>query len=202
MRAGTLSKITAFAIFLLLYSSPAPAQELEPVTIPSGKDAIERGKTVFTSACQMCHGLKFYRGPEAKAGIEPLMDAKTAEANFGAAPPDLSLMAAARGKGTEGAQYIYHLLTTYYTDEKGTVKNRAFAKETQTDGMIAMPPPFPPDDPQLKEKARDVAAFLLYVSEPTAQERRGIGLFAIPFMIILTGVLYLLNRLTWTGIKK
>lgn len=188
-------------IFLILLALAIPAFAEEDAGIQLTPEAVERGKALFTQYCMACHGLKFYRGEDAKAGLPPAMDPLAAEAAFGVAPPDLSLMASARGRGEEGAAYIYRLLTSYYTAD-GQIRNKAFAEETKTDGAIAMPPPIPIDDPALKEKARDISAFLLKVSDPSAEERRGLGAWVMAYMFILTGVLYLLNRYTWKEVKK
>lgn len=188
-------------IFLILLTLATPSFAEEDAGIKLTPEAIERGRALYTQHCVACHGLKYYRGEDAKTGILPAMDAQAAEAAFGVAPPDLSLMASARGRGIEGAEYIYRLLTSYYT-EGGQIRNKAFAEETKTDGAIAMPPPIPMDDPALKEKARDISAFLLKVSDPTAEERRGLGPWVMAYMFLLTAVLYLLNKYTWKEVKK
>lgn len=166
-----------------------------------GRDAASRGRAVFMEACNSCHGLKYLR-EGAALGLRPVMDPASAKEAFGVEPPDLSLMASARGKEKSGARYIQRLLTTYYTDENGQVRNRAFAEETQGDGTIAMPQPISPDDPDLEKKAHDVAVFLLHVSVPEAEERRSTGIYVLIYMVILTVMLYALNKTTWKGVKK
>lgn len=191
-------RIMLLALALL---SAAPSFAKEDVRITPTPEAVERGRALYDQYCLACHGLKYYRGMDAKAGLIPAMDSQSAEAAFVVAPPDLSLMAAARGRGDEGAEYIYRLLTTYYTAD-GQVRNRAFAEETQSDGAIAMPPPIPLDDPALSEKAADISAFLLEVSDPTGEEREALGPWVIAYMAVLTAVLYALNRYTWKEVKK
>ena len=183
-------------LLLLLALGPVQAFAEEGVKIKLTPEGIERGSALFTQYCSGCHGLKFYKG-----GVQPAIDAQAAEAAFGVAPPDLSLMASARGRGDEGAEYIYRLLTSYYIVD-GQTRNKAFAEETKTDGAIAMPPPIPIDDPALREKAADISAFLLSVSDPTAEERLSIGPWVLSYMALLTAILYLLNRYTWKGVKK
>lgn len=166
-----------------------------------GGEAASRGKAVFMEACNSCHGLKYLR-EGASSGLRPLMDPGAAKEAFGVEPPDLSLMASARGRGKTGARYIQRLLTTYYTDEDGRVKNRAFGEETQGDGTIAMPQPLNPNDPDFDKKTHDVAVFLLHVASPEAQERRSIGAYVLIYMAVLTALLYALNKATWKEIKK
>jgi len=189
-------------LLIVLAIAPSYAFSKESVNINLTPESIERGRGLFTQYCSACHGLKYLRSTGASKGLSPAMDPASAEAVFGVVPPDLSLMAAARGRGAEGGEYIFHLLTSYYTDKDGQIKNRAFAEETKTDGAIAMPPPIPMDDPALNEKAADISAFLLEVADPTAGERLKIGPWVIAYMVLLTMVLYLLNRLTWKAVKK
>lgn len=188
--------LTAAALLL------TPAAYAQEARLEINTATVERGRDLFASNCNACHGLKYYRDREHREGWAPLMDAKSAEETFGTVPPDLSLMASARGKGRDGALYIHELLTGYYTDRDGKVKNRAFAKETETEGVTAMPQPIPGDDPELDEKARDVAAFLYTVSEPSETERRSLGKYVMGYMVVMTALLFTINRLTWKRVKK
>jgi ubiquinol-cytochrome c reductase cytochrome c1 subunit len=193
-------KSVLLAIIAVLVSTVALAAGGPSIDMSSS--AIERGQNVFVSNCNACHGLKYYRDRDHMSGYAPLMDAATAEMSFGAAPPDLSLITSARGKSTHGAEYVYEFLTSYYTDADGRVKNRAFAEETQTEGVTAMPQPFSADDPELEEKAHDVAAFLYTVSDPSEPERHSLGKYVLVYMVIMTALLYALNKLTWKKVNK
>jgi cytochrome c1 len=65
-----------------------------------------------------------------------------------------------------------------------------------------MPPAFAPTDPEIERKAKDIAAFLNYVADPSAAERKRLGRYVLVYMVILTGLLYALNRKVWKGVKK
>lgn len=191
-----MGKLILFIILMLMpFGAFASDQPEVSRKLDLSPEAIERGKAAFMAHCMACHGVKY-------AGIQPAMDAAAAEVSFGVAPPDLSLITSARGKGTEGAVYIYRLLTTYYLDEKGQVKNLAFKEETQGDGTIAMPQPIASDDPQLQEKAMDIAAYLHRTADPYEVGRVRIGKYVIAYMVILTAFLFALNRITWKDVKK
>lgn len=195
--------IISFITLLLPLSARADyAGELLTTKIELSPGAIERGEEVFMTTCRLCHGLEFWRGMENPEGIKPLMDPQAAKAAFPIEPPDLSVIAKARGRRLNGALYIYQLLTTYYEAEDGTFKNMAYGSWNKTDGTITMPPPFSPDDPELETKARDVSAFLYHVAEPTASERKRLGRYVLVYMVILTGLLYAINRRVWKGIDK
>lgn len=189
-------------MFVILYPFQALAEfQRERVAFDMGPEAYSRGMGLYMQHCAACHGLKYFRGPDAQEGIPPGLDPESAQTAFGVVPPDLTLMASARGKGLKGAEYIYDLLTTYYIAD-GEIRNRAFAEETQTEGAIAMPPPIPMDDPGLPEKARDIAAFLYLVSEPSLEDRSSLGPWVLGFMALITAVLYVLNRYTWKEQKR
>jgi len=193
---------------LLMLSLPAWASEWElpSITLDLSRGAIKRGEEVYKTSCKLCHSLKYL-------GHSAITPAEAMKASLGKEPPDLSLMAKARGRGDKGAEYIYQLLMTYYIDKDGKIKNRAFGRYAHTDGTIAMPQPLAyTPDPQNEEerkalqeadeKARDVSAFLMYAAEPTAEERKHLGRYVMGYMVVLTIFLYILNRQTWKGVKK
>jgi len=101
--------------------------------------ALQRGAKLFVNYCLNCHSAAYMRfnrlrdiglteaqikenllfttekvGEVMKASI----DANQAKAWFGAAPPDLTVIARSRaGAGYSGADYLYTYLRTYYQDD-------------------------------------------------------------------------------------
>lgn len=150
-----------------------------------GQEAVKRGEEIFKTVCNGCHGLKYL-------GLKAQMSPDIAKTAFGKEPPDLSLLAKARGKRDEGVRYIYALLTSYNDTPE---KNSVFPN-------IAMPPVLSKDDPQFEQKAKDVSAFLFYAAEPTAIERKRLGKYVLAYMVLLTVLLYALNRKIWKHITK
>ncbi len=182
-----MKKIVAVVALTLIpiYAMAAERGPIPDVKIDVSDEAIKRGEEVYKKACKVCHSMKYL-------GYKASIPAEAARKSFGKVPPDLSLMAKARGKDDEGAKYIYALLTSYVnTPEKNTVFPN-----------IAMPPPLSKADPEFEQKARDVAAFLLYAAEPTAKERERLGRYVLAYMVVLTALLYALNRKVWRGVKK
>jgi cytochrome c1 len=182
-----LNKLFLIAVTVLLFPSVLCAREwMAPTTGPDpGNRAIDRGKEVFQTSCQACHSLK-YLGYAAKMSVQ---DAQRA---FGISPPDLNLITKARGNGGKGAAYLYALLTGYNDSPE---KNSVFPN-------IAMPSPFPGDDSEASRKAKDVSIFLEYAAEPTAGGRTDLGRYVLGYMVILTALLYALNRKTWKGMMR
>jgi ubiquinol-cytochrome c reductase cytochrome b/c1 subunit len=143
-------------------------------------------------------------------------------ANGGAAPPDLSLMAKARGyeRGfpqfifdaftqfqEKGPNYIHALLTGFensppegFTLPEGSTYNKYFPGHA-----MKMPNPLADDQvtyddgtPQkVDQYAKDVSAFLMWAAEPKLEERKRIGLQVMIFMIILAGLLYFTKKAVW-----
>nr|WP_250810793.1 cytochrome c1 [Neorhizobium tomejilense] len=142
-----------------------------------------------------------------------------AAANNGAAPPDMSLIAKARGvtRGFPqfvidiftqyqegGPDYIHSLLTGYQQPPAGvevapgTHYNPYFASAA----ALAMAPPLSADQvtyddgaPQTVDQyAKDVSAFLMWAAEPHLEDRKRTGFMVMIFLVIFTGLIYLTKK--------
>jgi ubiquinol-cytochrome c reductase cytochrome c1 subunit len=149
-----------------------------------------------------------------------------AAANNGAAPPDMSLLAKARGVergfptfifdiftqyAEGGPDYIHSLITGYgeeppagMTIPEGTYYNPYFIAGKS----LAMAPPLSDgqvtyDDgaPQTVDQyARDAAAFLMWAAEPHLVERKTIGFRVMVFMLLFAGLVYVTKRKIWAAV--
>ena len=148
-----------------------------------------------------------------------------AAANGGAAPPDLSVIAKARGVSRGllwatvdfftayqegGPDYIHALLTGFQdpppgiTVPEGTYYNPYYRAAVS----LKMPPPLSADQvtysdgtPQTVDQyATDVSAFLMWAAEPHLGERKRIGFMVGIFLIIFTGLMYLTKKRVWSGV--
>ena len=157
----------------------------------------------------------------------PFPNAQAAAAsNGGAAPPDFSLIAKARGVergfptfifdiftqyAESGPDYIHSLLTGYneqppagMTIPEGTHYNPYFISGVS----LAMPPPLSDgqvtyDDgaPQTVDQyARDVSAFLMWAAEPHLEDRKKTGFRVLIFLILFGGLVYLTKRRIWADV--
>lgn len=142
-----------------------------------------------------------------------------AAANNGAAPPDFSLIAKARGitRGFPqfvidiftqyqegGPDYIYSLLTGYQDPPEGvdvaegTHYNPYFANSA----TLAMASPLSDDQvtyddgsPQTVDQySHDVSAFLMWAAEPHLEARKRMGFMVMVFLAIFTGLIYLTKK--------
>lgn len=148
-----------------------------------------------------------------------------AEANGGKAPPDLSLMAKARGIHMEfpwwvfnyftayqeaGADYIYNLLTSYEEAPEGVEVAPGLSYNEYFPGhFIAMAPPLSDGIVSYSDEAtpetveqysRDVAAFLQWTADPHMVSRKSTGFVVILFLIGLSILMYLVKRRIWRDV--
>jgi ubiquinol-cytochrome c reductase cytochrome c1 subunit len=136
-------------------------------------------------------------------------------ANNNALPPDLSLMPKAR---EGGAAYIFSILTGYQNEPAELLKQFPDAKTPPNlhynpyfaNLNIAMPPPLKggevtfadgsPND--LQHEAQDVAAFLVWASEPNLGSRHAAGLAVTVFLLVASILAYLAYRQIWHDAKR
>ena len=127
-------------------------------------------------------------------------------ANNGAYPPDLSLIVKARAGG---ADYLHALLTGYREAPEGvTVPEGMNYNEYFGGNMIAMVNPLAEDGVEysdgtkatVQQQAEDVTAFLAWAAEPELEERKRMGVKVILFLLLLTGLLYVVKRRIWADV--
>jgi len=133
-------------------------------------------------------------------------DVAARSANNGALPPDQSSLVNARDGGPD---YIYAVLTGYTTPPKGFVLGDGMNYNAAFSGnQIAMPQPL--TDGQvtytdgtkatLDQEARDVTTFLTWASNPEMEQRKRMGVHVVLFLVLLTGVVYIVKRKVWADV--
>ena len=211
--------------------------------------SVQRGARNFTSYCLGCHSLKYERwsrlgadlkipdqllaqdlvppGAKTTDYITSRMPPADAEAWFGKAPPDLSLMVRARGR-----DYIYQFLTTFYVDptrqtgannlrlpatampdvlsELEGLKGAEFksvshqgAEAAASEQVFEHFEQLAPGRMSLAEYdgfVRDTVNFLDYVSEPTQVERRQLGVWVVLFLLVFSWFAWLVKREYWKDV--
>ena len=142
-------------------------------------------------------------------------------ANGGALPPDMSVLAKARGfeRGfpwfifdaftqyqEDGPDYIHALLNGYTDPPKGfTLPPGAQYNKYFPGHAIRMPKPL--SDGQVEytdgtpatvdQYGRDISAFLMWAAEPTLDARKRLGFQVFVFLIVLTVLLYFTKKRVW-----
>ncbi|WP_367119241.1 cytochrome c1 [Methylocystis sp.] len=141
-------------------------------------------------------------------------------------PPDMSVLAKARGYSRgfplflfdalpgfsyqeHGVDYIVSLMEGY-EDPPPDVKlpEGQFYDPYMPGRRIGMPPPLSAgvvtyDDgaPQtIDQYAKDVTAFMMWVAEPHLESRKRVGLGVIAFLLVFVGLLYYTKRKIWTDV--
>ncbi|AKH20899.1 cytochrome c1 [Sedimenticola thiotaurini] len=211
----------------------------------SDQASLQRGAKYFVNYCLSCHSAKFQRynrlardlgltDEEVKANLmfttdrigdtmNIAMNPINAEAWFGTPPPDLSLIARARG-----VDYIYTYLRGFYVDESRPfgVNNVVFpdvgmphvmwelqgmqkAVFEEVDGQKVIKELVPVEGaagkgsmtPEEFDGAmRDLTAFLSYVAEPVQLERKRLGTWVLLFLGVFFVLAYLMKKEYWKDV--
>jgi ubiquinol-cytochrome c reductase cytochrome c1 subunit len=126
--------------------------------------------------------------------------------NNGALPPDFSVIVKAR---EGGADYIHALLTGYADAPAGMkIGDGLYYNKAFPGHQIAMPPPLSDDrvtytdgtKATLDQEARDITTFLAYMANPEMESRKRMGIRAVLFLTLLTGLTYAVKRKVWADV--
>lgn len=149
-----------------------------------------------------------------------------ADANGGAVPPDFSLLAKARAPergfptfifdiftlyAENGPDYIYSLLTGYEEAPAG----KEIAEGTHYNpyfiagDALAMANPLSDEQVTYDDGApetvdqysKDISAFMMWAAEPHLVDRKRMGFMTLLFLAVLAGLLYLVKKQVWAGLK-
>ena len=151
-------------------------------------------------------------------------DEAAAAANGGAAPPDFSLLAKARGveRGFPqfvidmfipyqegGPDYIHSLLTGYVEPPAGieVAEGTHFNPHFNAGIALAMAPPLSDDQVTyddgaphtVDQYARDVSAFMMWAAEPHLEDRKRTGFMVLIFLLGLTALVWMTKRAIYAG---
>ena len=140
--------------------------------------------------------------------VMPYENVKAAQAaNGGAYPPDMSVLAKARG---DGANYIYSLLQGYedlppgMTLDEGVHYNKYMygnkikMANQLSDGLVEYSDG---TKATVEQMSKDITTFLMWTAEPHLEARHQMGFKAIVYLIILTILVYLSMKKIWSRIE-
>jgi ubiquinol-cytochrome c reductase cytochrome c1 subunit len=145
---------------------------------------------------------------------------------FGTPPPDLSVMARAKGAGSEGANWLYTYFRSFYVDESRPfgVNNTVFkdvgmphvlwelqgmqtlvnaeelAKHPSATPEFALNQPGSMSPEEYDQAARDLTNFMVYMGEPAKLERQSLGIWVALFLIFFFFVAYALKKEYWKDV--
>jgi ubiquinol-cytochrome c reductase cytochrome b/c1 subunit len=152
----------------------------------------------------------------------PWPNENAARARYNGVPPDMSVLAKARGyeRGfpwfifdmftqfqEHGVDYIHAVMTGYKEKPPAGVNlpQGTFYNEYFPGHAIAMPPPlsdkridYTDGSPTTVDQfAKDVSAFMMWAAEPHLEARKRIGFQVMIFLIVLAGLLYFTKKKVW-----
>ena len=207
--------------------------------VQNDQAALQSGARTFVNYCLNCHGASFVRYNRLtelglteqqvkenlmftadKIGETMRVAARPEEQKvwFGAAPPDLSLVARARASADgSGADWLYTYLRSFYVDEKRPTgwNNTVFANVGmphvlwQLQGQqvlnkehkleLAVPGTLSPAE--YDKVVGDLVGFMVWLSEPDAGFRKRLGFGVLAFLVVLFGFAYAMKKQFWKDIK-
>jgi ubiquinol-cytochrome c reductase cytochrome c1 subunit len=247
------AKILA-ALLLLAMPAAAPAAEsakLDRAPIDSNDIvSLQRGAHTFINYCLGCHSANYMRynrlsdlgldeqqirdnliftGLKVGDLMKTAMAPKDGKEWFGAAPPDLTVIARSRSSHAgSGADWLYTYMRTFYRDPSRPTgwNNMVYANvamphalyELQGEQVLrterVMRPEGYPEDVQrlvLERKGllspaeydrlvADLVNYLDYMAEPAATKRRTIGIYMLLFLGLFWVLAYALKKEFWKDV--
>lgn len=135
-----------------------------------------------------------------------------AAANFGKAPPDLSVMAKAR---PDGANHIYSFLLAYDKDDSMYNKllgSKVAMPDQLFDGRVEYEPIRytdekgneviePAPEATREQMAKDVTEFLMWAADPKMEARKSLGLSVMIYLLILALLSFFAYKEVWRNVK-
>ena len=207
----------------------------------SDKAGLQNGAKLFVNYCLNCHGASYMRyknlvdlGLTEQQVIDNLMftsekigglmtvAARSDEQKlwFGATPPDLTIVARARGELGNvgaGADWLYTYLRSFYRDENrptgwnntvfenvgmphilyGLQGQQALNHETHK-LELAVPGQMAPAE--FDKAVSDLVGFMVWMGEPQQEYRKKLGWFVLAFLGLLFVLAYSLKKEYWKDI--
>lgn len=209
--------------------------------------SLQRGAKFFVNYCHSCHSAEYMRYQRLARDIEGL-DEEMVETNllfggqeitdymkaampyetsaewFGAAPPDLTLVARSKG----GVDWVYTFMKGFYLTDEGwnntvlenasmphvlwelqgiqrpvyeTVVDESGNEQTRLKELTLDEPGLMTPE-EYSAAMRDLSAFLIYMGEPAILERERLGVWVLLFLVVFTFVSWLLYHEYWKDVKK
>jgi ubiquinol-cytochrome c reductase cytochrome c1 subunit len=208
--------------------------------------ALQRGAKYFVNYCLSCHSAKYMRFERVGRDLglsdqqlrqnlmfvaEKVGQTMTVAMRpedgvhwFGVAPPDLSVIARARG-----SDWLYTYLRTFYLDDSRsfgvnnlvfkdtampavlaglqgfqkpvykTVKNAEGSEEKVVE-KLELVKPGKMSPAQYDRAVRDLVTFLTYVGEPAKLERQRVGAWVLLYLVVFLGLAYAMKREYWKDV--
>jgi ubiquinol-cytochrome c reductase cytochrome c1 subunit len=203
--------------------------------------SLQRGAKYFMNFCGGCHSAEYMRysrmaqdiklintdgeiltdmvktnlmfnTTDINSQIKTGMIKQDAQAWFGVAPPDLTMVARVRGQ-----DWLYTYLKSFYIDAKRPwgVNNLVFkdvampnvlqeyqGQQELIDHKLTITKPGLLNSQQFDELVSDLTNFLVYTAEPYRSDRVYLGVWVLLFLSVFFVFAFLMKREYWKDIKK
>lgn len=207
----------------------------------SDKAALQNGAKLFVNYCLNCHGASYMRYKNLtdlglteqqvkdnlmftsdKIGGLMAVAARSDEQKlwFGATPPDLTILARARGEAGNagaGADWLYTYLRSFYRDpnrptgwnnvvfENVGMPHILYGLQGQQvlnheNHKLEMAVPGSLSPVEYDKAVSDLVGFMVWMGEPQQEFRRTLGVFVLAFLGLLFVVAYALKKEYWKDI--
>jgi ubiquinol-cytochrome c reductase cytochrome c1 subunit len=200
--------------------------------------SLQRGAQFFAANCLACHSAAYMRynrladigmsedeirkllpeGSKLGSTMKAMMDAESAKAAFGVAPPDLTVIARSRG-----VDWLYTYLRSFYVDtaRPSGVNNLLFPlvampnilggmqgdqvlqmekHEGHEVQMLKLTSPGSMSTAEFDATVGDLVNYLDFMSEPAKLVRYKLGYIVLGFLFLLLILTYLLKKEFWKDI--
>jgi ubiquinol-cytochrome c reductase cytochrome c1 subunit len=217
-------RLAAVVLFAPALAMAAGALQLDKAPVSTDPQKLQNGARTFVNYCMNCHSASMVRynqlqkigfdietiekeliftggGPGGMMTIA--MAPADAEAWFGKAPPDLSVIARAKASDYgSGADYLYTFLRGFQKDEK---RETGWSNNLFPSG-VAMPHAlWDRQEGQTAEKydeeVADLVSFMVWMGEPVAGKRKTIGIFVLIFLAGYYVLTHLLGKSYWKNVR-
>ncbi|MDR0635231.1 MAG: cytochrome c1 [Azoarcus sp.] len=235
-----LKRLATLALFVPALAAASEEVHLDKAPVSTEQKNLQHGAKLFVNYCLNCHGASLVRynqlqkiGLDEKTITENLLftgdkvgdmmtvalNREDAEAWFGTVPPDLSVIARAKG-----ADYLYTYLRGFYQDKDRATgwNNVAFAsvgmphalwdrQGVQTleevigenghkENRLVLAKPGTRSEDEYRQDVADLVSFLVWMGEPNADSRKTIGIFVLIFLAGFYVLTHKLGKNYWKDI--
>ena len=238
----------AFALAFVPLAVFANGPELHLDKAPdksNDKVALQHGAQIFVNYCLNCHGASYMRYNRLKdIGLSEdqikdnllftadktgelmrvAIQRDEAKVWFGAAPPDLTVIARARASEFgSGPDWLYTYLRSFYRDDKrptgwnnlvfenvgmphvlwqlqGENELHVVKKDGEEHKSLVLVKPGTMKPAEYDAAVGDLVAFLKFIGEPVGETRKSIGWIVLAALAVLSVLSYLLKRNFWRDV--
>lgn len=242
---NAINKIRMLVLLLMVAPALAIANtevhlDKFPTALEKDNASLQRGAKLFTEKCLACHSaihMRFSRlrdigmtDAQIKSEIaipedgqiyskmQSAMDADSAKLAYGVAPPDLSVIARARG-----ADWLYTYLRTFYSDSSRATgwNNLTFpnvgmpfvlsdlqgeqvleveSHEGHEIKKLVMKTPGSMTPAEYDSAMADLTNYMVFMGDPGEMNRHQYGYMVLGFLFLLLGLVYALKKEIWKDI--